>query len=283
MKKEIAVFTTIFPSALSYLETFMNSLRNQTNKDFDLFIANDSVVDLEEMLKEYQDFNIIIYDVKFSISKNREAAIKKITELGYKIVIFADIDDFCEKNRVEVSLRKMKQYDVVVNDVSLFFDTNIYDDYYFSKRLSNDTEIDADFITDKNIFGLSNTAVKVELLKDIVLNEKLEAVDWYLFAVLLEKGAKSIFTNETRTFYRQYENNLSNIDKYDKKSVMNCLRVKIMHYGEMKLISERYNYLHNKACTLEEGIVHGKIKFNIYKPINENLFWWEITNYIKTL
>ena len=280
MKNEIVVFTTVFPSVLSYLDVLLESLINQTNKDFDLFIANDGVLNLEKNLCQFNDFNTIIFDVNSTISKNRERAIKKIIDLGYKFVIFVDSDDYIENNRIEVSLKKMKKYDIVINDVSLFDKKGVYNDKYFSKRIMNNAEINIDFIEDKNIFGLSNTSTKIELLDGIVFNEKLKAVDWYLFTCILQKGANSVFTNETRTFYRQYENNLSGIDKYDKKSLINCLSVKKMHYKEMSLVDEKYKTLYDEMCVLEKAVLSD---FFLLEKNKIDLFWWEVTNYIKIL
>ena len=67
--------------------------------------------------------------------------------------------------------------------------------------------IDYDFIKDKNIFGLSNTAINVNILDKIVFDKEIVAVDWFLYKGLLKSGHTAVFTNEAETYYRQYENN----------------------------------------------------------------------------
>ena len=49
------------------------------------------------------------------------------------------------------------------------------------------------FIKDKNIFGLSNTALKVSILDQIGFDRDLVAVDWYLYTKLLLKNGWLIF------------------------------------------------------------------------------------------
>ncbi|MCG6537324.1 MAG: hypothetical protein L7F78_22085, partial [Syntrophales bacterium LBB04] len=79
--------------------------------------------------------------------------------------------------------------------------------HYMRDRLKNNTVIKKGYISDKNIFGMSNTAVSAKLIKQIVFNENVVAIDWFLFSDLLWKGAKAVFTDETTSFYRQHRHN----------------------------------------------------------------------------
>ncbi|MFY0631389.1 MAG: glycosyltransferase family 2 protein [Flavobacteriaceae bacterium] len=279
-KSKVVVFTTVFPNSYKYLDEFLNSLQTQTFLDFDLFIVNDGVEDLSRKIKKYDSLNTIIIDVNFTISKNREVGINHIVKLGYEYVVFIDSDDYVENNRLEVSLKKIKNFDIIVNELSLFDEKSIYNKNYFSKRIENDCRINESFIVDKNIFGLSNTTVKVSLLKGIEFNKDLKVVDWFLFNVLLSKGATAIFTNQTKTYYRQYDDNLSSIDKYDKKYLINCISVKKDHYKEMSPINEKYKQLYRKCQALESAVLSNNYTFDYKKENEKNLFWWEITNYL---
>ena len=68
-----------------------------------------------------------------------------------------------------------------------------------------------EFIKDKNIFGMTNTAIKLKNIKKVSFNRKTIAIDWYFFKSILKKGLKAIFTNETESFYRQYKNNIAGL------------------------------------------------------------------------
>ena len=139
--------------------------------------------------------------------KNREAGINYCIDQKYEVLIFGDSDDYFKDNRVEKSLEILKKSDVVVNDLTLFDNNGIYEKKYLSNRLKNLDTIDLKFIKDKNIFGLSNTAIKLKKIKKVSFNDKIVAVDWYFFEKILKEGLRAIFTNETESFYRQHENN----------------------------------------------------------------------------
>ena len=73
----------------------------------------------------------------------------------------------------------------------------------------------------KNIFGLTNTAIKLENISKVIFDDKVIAVDWYFFKTLLKQGLKAVFTNEIVTYYRQYENNTIGL-KVENNNVNRC-------------------------------------------------------------
>ena len=64
-----------------------------------------------------------------------------------------------------------------------------------------------DYIKNKNIFGLSNTALKINILSKVTFDKDLVAVDWYLYKMLLKNGSNAVFSNKAITYYRQHKNN----------------------------------------------------------------------------
>ena len=94
-----------------------------------------------------------------------------------------------------------------MNDLSLFNKNGLFKENYISHRINNLDIIDVDFIKDKNIFGMSNTAIKLKNLSKVFFDDKIVSVDWFFFKRLLENGFKAIFTNEIITYYRQHQKN----------------------------------------------------------------------------
>ena len=103
--------------------------------------------------------NIIELIYSGTPSKNREYGINYCIENNYDVLIFGDSDDYFSDNRVELSLKMLKENDIVVNDISLFNDTGIYEEKYISNRLKDNSKISYEYIQNKNIFGLSNGGV----------------------------------------------------------------------------------------------------------------------------
>lgn len=205
---KIAFFSTIFPMNEEYLFDFFNSLENQTHKDFNLIIINDGYKNFEKIKTVYaQTLNIIELQHSNTPAKNREYGINYCIENDYEILIFGDSDDYFAENRVTKSLELLKNYDIVVNDLSLFDENGIYEEKYISHRVNNLSPIDLEFIKDKNIFGMTNTALKLKNIKKVNFEDTIVAVDWYFFQNMLTQGLKALFTNETISYYRQYENN----------------------------------------------------------------------------
>ena len=214
---KIAFLTTVFPKNKKFLKSFFNSLSAQTYKNFDLVIVNDNFKNLDFYKDLYSNLNIIDINSSNTPAKNREVGINYCIDQNYEVLVFGDSDDYFKDNRIEKLLEFLIKADVVVNDLSLFDDNGVYEKNYLSNRLKNLDIIDLKFIKDKNIFGMSNTAIKLKNIKKVSFNYNIIAVDWFFFKRILKKGCKAIFTNETESFYRQHKNNTTGLSVKNNK------------------------------------------------------------------
>ncbi len=272
MRQKIAFLTTIFPMNDDFLTDFFNSLEEQTFKKFDIIVVNDGYEQFDTIKKRYIHLNIIELPYKNTPSKNREYGINYVKKMGYDIVIFGDSDDYFENNRIEKSIELLRGHDIVVNDLSLFNSNGIYNHKYLSNRIKNHTIIDFDFILEKNIFGLSNTAIRLNLLDSVDFDPSLIAVDWYLFSLLLLKAKHTIFTNETQTFYRQYSDNTIGMGEITLENIQNILKVKKTHYALMQKHLPYYEELYNNVIELDNT----KDFSNLSTLTMQYPFWWEL-------
>lgn len=264
---KISFLTTIFPIKEQYLYDFFDSIKNQTYKNFDVIVVNDAYEKFEELKSIYnQDLNIIELEYSNTPAKNREHGINYCIDNNYDILIFGDCDDYFEKNRIEKSLELLNNYDIVVNDLNLFNENGVYEEKYISNRLENLCEVDFEFIKDKNIFGLSNTGIKLNNINKIVIPDDLVAVDWYIFSIFLLKNKKAIFTNETTSFYRQYQQNTIGLKELNEISFKNGINVKKKHYEALNKIYKQFNLELHRLNNL---------KFEINNSI-KNPLWWEL-------
>jgi len=205
--KNVAFLTTIFPMEGQFLIDFFDSLSGQTYDNFDVIVVNDGYDNFYDVKMKYQNLSIIELPYSDTPAKNREYGINYCIEHKYDILIFGDSDDYFSNNRVELSLNMLNSNDIVVNDVSLFSDRGVYETMYISNRLSDNSKVNYSYIKNKNIFGLSNTALKINILSKVSFDKDLVAVDWYLYKGLLKNGCKAIFTNKAITYYRQHKDN----------------------------------------------------------------------------
>ena len=129
------------------------------------------------------------------------------------------------------------------------------------------------FIQNKNIFGLSNTAVKVSILENIHFDRDLVAIDWYLYSILLARGYSAIFTNEVETFYRQHEENTVGISRLSLESLTQGILVKLKHYKLMRKYNLEYTKSYEDMLLLQKTV---KDDPSYIKKINQkNPLWWE--------
>jgi glycosyltransferase involved in cell wall biosynthesis len=205
--KNVAFLTTIFPMKEQFLIDFFDSLSRQSYDKFDVIVVNDGYDNFYDVKMKYQNLSIIELPYSDTPAKNREYGVNYCIEYKYDVLIFGDSDDYFSENRVEVSLGALNDNDVIVNDVSLFDNNGIYEAMYMSNRLNDGLKVSYNYIKNKNIFGLSNTALKTNILNKVIFDKDLVAVDWHLYKMLLKNGCNAIFTNKAITYYRQHKDN----------------------------------------------------------------------------
>lgn len=278
-KYRTAFSTTFFPMEEEYVVDFFESLSKQTTRDFDVVILNDGYGSLECYRDRYQNLNIIELCYSNTPAKNREYAFKFILDQGYDYIVFGDSDDLFESNRVELSLKTLQKVDIAVNDVTLFEGSNVYSELYMSNRLSDASRVSAEFVRDKNIFGLSNTAVRCKAIDDLDFDSDIVALDWYFFSRLLEKGKTAQFLASTVTYYRQYEGNTVGLKNRTSAYYANVLRIKKKHYELMSKVDEIYlSYLkeiESIELKIDNGSILSKHLDTVFELGNEFPLWWE--------
>ena len=275
-----AIATVFYPEAKNYIVDFLLSVKDQTMDDFVLIILNNGLKNINNYFKGIR-ITYIIEEIKLPAALARERLIKIALNQSIEKIIFADCDDIMHPDRLEISLEKLTYFDVVVNDVCLF-NNNLNLDKYFSNSLSNLQNIDLNMLYEKNFMGLSNTAVKSEVLKMNLKpsNPYLKAYDWFLWSKILLKKKSTIFIDKPLTKYRIHGNNIAHLNKnFSELEVINGIKVKKNHYNEFRNVNNKYKYLCNSF-----DYIHSKIKdinwmSNYIKLVNNTKLafphWWE--------
>lgn len=276
-RARIAVITFIYQAENieNYALECLRSIKNQSDQSFDLFVFNDGFINSQSFVSAL-DFQFEVVNISGTISENRMSAIQQVTNLGYEYIIFLDIDDFSELNRVQVVMDKFSLgADIVVNELILF--GHNYDESYhmLSGRLSEDQKITIEMISSGNCMGLSNTAFKTALLSKNALRQKnVVAFDWLFYSNLLLQGANAIFTAKTATYYRQHEGNVATLRPTCVNAVIDGLKVKIDHFNALN--SPNALELEN---TMRELIKNKKLMNKYFEELKVNnktqIFWWE--------
>lgn len=273
-------FSVVYPQALSYLKDVRESALAQTRKDFDFAVVNDGC-NKERILEEFRGLNVTILDSEGGFTANRMQGINYARNHDYKFILFCDADDSFTANRYERTIEEFERStaDIIVCNLNIVNEVcEPIITSYFSKEISKNRWIDSDFINDKNIFGMSNSAIRLSSLKSEIQLPETPIVDWLLFTVLLLKGLKAEYITDSMVNYRQYSTNMIGITRYDVASFRRLTGLKLNHY---RLLSEigykQYESLLQDVESLQnqtdeeiEGIVQREL------AVHPQPLWWQI-------
>ena len=278
---KVAFFTVVYPGIESYFVDFSTSIVQQTNREFDLIIFNESntVIDFETLLNGI-NYKVIATDPATPI-KIRERGLSYLRHNSYDYVVFGDADDWFAPNRVAKSMELLEHFDLVVNDVDIVTDTETLIASYFSHRVKNRSALTLEMSLHGNCMGLSAAAIKLTSLPEFITPLGVVALDWYMFTRMLLEGSKAVFTNETTTYYRQYDSNLVGMKMMTMESLKREVSIKLGHYRALQKENDRYDVLATNFGKLDKTLSHKVELQSLYSKIRDNKidfpFWWENT------
>lgn len=190
---EISVVVPVY-NVENYLRQSLDSLANQTFKDFEVICVNDGSTDsslsiLEEYANNDERFKIISQENK-GLSGARNTGMNYING---SYLLFLDSDDWLEKNALELLYNQVS----ILNSEMIMFpyryfneDTNEYEENDFTKLNMFDSSVDNKNFNYKNIsdivFRIPHESIKlykVETLKKLAIKfpEGLNYEDAYFF------------------------------------------------------------------------------------------------------
>lgn len=283
------IVTTAYPAAELYIQEFAESLNEQTDSNFEIYLFNQQLENIDEYVS-YFTAKVKIIDIpkQPSVIKVKDFMYNYLKkEEGIATIIFADIDDYFDNRRVELVLKHLKKYDVVVNDLTLVDDShNILEERILSKRFDSGYEVRFEDIADKNFIGLSNIGFKAEYIQDILPINDILVTDWWVSSSLLSKNRTCCFISDTVTYYRQYLDNWVGMkQKFSKGDIEYSIKVKKHHYKNLlkyitgekhELITEKFD----EVLKVEHKLLSEKNMNNYLDKINklaktQKFLWWE--------
>lgn len=278
---DMAVFSVVYPGVESYIPEFLCSLSKQTDKGFSLFLVNDCVADIKKLLKE-ADFNVEVIKRGGFPSELRKAGIEWVVSKGVETIMFADADDYFADNRIEVSKEVLGDYDIVCNEMLLVGQDISQPIPMLEKFFEDKMEINKSHIATGNCMGLTNTALRAGIIPCSVASipNSIIAFDWALFALCIHSGARTVFTKETETYYRQHTKNTASVQCFSEGQIMRGVEVKRDHY---QLLSKFYKEYIPLASLFEDLLCQlrncEELRQKYCKAVEQHIsgvpMWWE--------
>lgn len=276
-------FTIVYPQALPYFKDVCHSAMLQTRRDFDFIVVNDGC-NTATLRKHLAGLNATILDAAGTPAQNRQQGINYARKQNYKYIFFCDADDTFSANRYERTIIEFKKSkaDIIVCNLNIVDKKlNPIIKNYFSIELPEDRWIDESFIMDKNIFGMSNTALRIDSINEDISIPPTPIVDWYLFSTLINKGLKARYTSESLVNYRQHDSNMIGINQHDLNSFRQMSNLKNQHYKFLINSGlKQYEELYNRSKSLL-NLSDEAIKEIIIQQIAKHkqpLWWQSISN-----
>ncbi|SCZ78698.1 glycosyltransferase family A protein [Pseudobutyrivibrio xylanivorans] len=256
--------TVIYKQAKDFFDPLVDSLKIQTDKDFDFLVINDnySKSELDEL--NFPD-NTILVDCQsqhLSIVQTRIEMLKQAKARAYDLIVLGDADDTISANRIEAYKKAAE-----IDKTSVFFYNKFVTDTgenVFKNLPKSVTDIKQ--ISQQNFLGLSNTGIRLDAISEEFLDSLKECTspvfDWYLFTRILMDVGTGSQVEDAATIYRIYEDNVAGCSRDLNKEI----DVKTRHYS---ILSQRYEYF-KKMANMLQAINNDSLKLSI----NHQGYWW---------
>ena len=275
------VFSVIYPQAEQYFLTFLESLSNQTDKNFELFLLNDGCGDIDRYLHKV-DISVKVKSITGLPASLRKQGIAWVKREKFDMIIFADSDDYFAEDRVELAKSTLDENDIMVNELVLFGKNIPIPVSLLSQHYKNLDFLSANHLKHCNCMGLSNTAIRINKITPFIakIPDSIVSFDWALFALCLHEGAKAIINTKTTTYYRQYGYNIASPFMIEDEQIMRGVFVKRNHY---RLLAQFYNEYDQLAdlygCLSDKLQSCGSLREQYFDAVKKNSspfpLWWE--------
>ncbi len=211
---KVSIIITSYNYA-QYLKDTVNSVLNQTFKDWELIIIDDNSTDNSvEIITEF-----VNSDTRIRLIKNHEnQGLSKSVQIGLmsamgKWIAFLESDDLWKENYLEKKLEiseKHSECGILYNNVE-FFDINAdtAKQKYTSiirknNKIKNPYDIFYHFGYRNLIFTMSSVMIERKLFEGIDFNTPIDKLlDWYLYIQIARK-TYAYYLNEDLTLWRQH-------------------------------------------------------------------------------
>ena len=292
-----------------YLREQIDSILNQTHKEFRLLISDDGSTDsTREILEEYKNkdsrIEVFFQENNLGVVKNFEFLLEKVEAKYY---MFSDQDDIWKESKIEKSLKKIEEgFDLVYSDLEVVDEelNVIYKSYWKLKGIYNKIKKYNNFESlylNNFVTGCTMISRKELINKFLPLpNTSKYVLHDYWISLILSQEGKISYIEEPLIKYRQHKNNkvgskkktdeLKSIDEIRKLFIeVKKEHFKVFIENEEKFKSEEVKKLNRKALEYYEMLEKKKninfrswglfIKLYKYEEFGYNLQNFAILNF----
>lgn len=261
MESKIAILMSTY-NGERYLDEQIQSIQNQTNSDWHLYIRDDKSQDsTSKILEKYDDLDKRITFVNRDKINNVGVNKSFMTLLEHttaEVYMFCDQDDVWKADKVQITYDKMMQEDYQSIPICVFTDLEIVDADLNPERVMNGDNIWTEFLELLFTNCVTGCTVMVnQYLKQLIdfkhLNyDDIYMHDWWVGIIAAGLG-KAIYINEPTIYYRQHGDNvvgsmeLNTIGRLIHRATH--LGPELKHVGQIVRISHEFNKIYGNQMT----------------------------------
>jgi hypothetical protein len=233
MNDSLALYTTVYPAAKKFLTAWHDSICAQSDRNFDIWICADQI-DLSEfarLMRESFCTEVLNVPQGSTQADVRRMGIANIlaSEKNYGAVLFVDCDDLLYPNRVDAARTMLRECDVAGCAMDIILENGTSTGLLFQSQELLET---TNMLAYTNIFGLSNTIYRKEILRELPPTPThCTLVDWFMASAAWASGARFRFDRTPRMQYRQYQQNTARIlPPFSAQDILKSTLLVLHHY-----------------------------------------------------
>ncbi len=265
--------SVIYKEAEDYFEDFINSLKKQSEKGFEVFFLNDNYTDgeikkLGKKMEGLKRDGILKPSKKMTPVRLRIELLRRAKKDGVDLLVLGDCDDYFSEDRME-SMKK-----AYIKDPDAAFYYNPIRSFAGNPVMGRlpDAVYDYRNIGECNFLGLSNTAINLSAFNISEIDSMDEfdgkVFDWYFFSRILLLGKYGIKADGGETFYRIHAGNIAGTPEHSKDKIQAEIEIKRNHYYWLRKYSRYYEEKYEQYCNCDRFVVPNK---------DCSKFWWDLT------
>jgi hypothetical protein len=237
----LAVYTTVYRGCEPYLASWRESLQEQTDHDFDLWIGLDAITPDEVMAEAgggLRTAHWIVAEPGDTPASLRQRAFAMLVN-AYDEVVLVDADDMLQRSRIESARDALESCDVTACALRLV-DESGRDLGLTSFGLDEEEDVDLhELLPRYNVFGLSNSAYRADALaRCLPVPPSCELTDWLIATRALVTGAVLRFDAVPRMAYRRHDHNTALVlPPFDAGGVL-AASTRVVHHYRLLLESD---------------------------------------------
>lgn len=228
---DLALYTTVHPGTRPFLKEWYESVRAQTDSQFDLWIGIDDL-DVDEACAAMgvrPEANWVRAEPGDTPVQVRERTWRALIPHA-DAVVMVDADDVMRPRRVEHARRQISECDIGACALQLVDEEGKEIDCVMPPSKYETPE---GVLPRHNIFGLSNTIYRTQVLDEsLPVPKDTTLIDWYLATQAWLKGSTLSIDQTILMEYRQHnDSTLSLLPPYTKENVRRTTQAVQRHFS----------------------------------------------------